>query len=175
MRHTLLRNILSYGQCVACSGRRRREASCPTISGSCADCGAVDDSYQVPKEVGKIGNESPTFVQPIAERKDGIEAMFAKQLRKEPSAASRTTPRKRSRSPTDVTGAEADAEADAAVSKKAKVEKLNAWEDDSEIEYVDEPPVPGVPQVPVPYPLLAASRLLARISRQIHRPRNAPA
>ena len=125
----------------------------------------------MPKEVGKIGNESPTFVQPIAERKDGIEAMFAKQLRKEPSAPSRTTGRKRSRSPTDVTGAEADAE----VSKKAKVEKLNAWEDDSEIEYLDEPPVAGVPQVPVPYPLLAASRLLARISRQIYRPRNVPA
>ena len=111
----------------------------------------------MPKEVGKIGNESPTFVQPIAERKDGIEAMFAKQLRKEPSAVSRTTARKRSRSPTDVTGAEADAEADAAVGKKAKVEKLNAWEDDSEIEYVDEPPVAGVLQVPVPYALLAAS------------------
>ena len=127
----------------------------------------------MPKEVGKIGNESPTFVQPIAERKDGIEAMFAKQLRKEPSAVSRTTARKRSRSPTDVTGAEADA--DAEVSKKAKVEKLNAWEDNSEIEYVDEPPVAGVSQVPVPYALLAASRLLARISRQIHHPRNVPA
>jgi hypothetical protein len=40
-------------------------------------------SYQVPKEVGKVGSESPTFVQPIATRKDGIEAMFAKQRTKQ--------------------------------------------------------------------------------------------
>ncbi|KAJ3530233.1 hypothetical protein NMY22_g8664 [Coprinellus aureogranulatus] len=37
------------------------------------------ECYQVPKEVGKIGNESPTFVEPVANRKDGIQAMFAKQ------------------------------------------------------------------------------------------------
>ncbi|KAG2121299.1 hypothetical protein DEU56DRAFT_834321 [Suillus clintonianus] len=39
--------------------------------------------YQVPKEVGKVGAESPTFVQPVATRKDGIEAMFAKQRTKQ--------------------------------------------------------------------------------------------
>lgn len=39
-------------------------------------------SYQVPKEVGKIGNESPTFIEPVATRKDGIQAMFAKQKQK---------------------------------------------------------------------------------------------
>ncbi|KAL1720362.1 hypothetical protein EV715DRAFT_197148 [Schizophyllum commune] len=41
------------------------------------------DCYQVPQEVGKVGNESPAFVQPIAERKDGIEAMFKKQAKKD--------------------------------------------------------------------------------------------
>lgn len=45
-------------------------------------------SYQVPKEVGKIGAESPSFIQPIAERKDGIEAMFAKQASKAAAATS---------------------------------------------------------------------------------------
>ncbi|PVG04634.1 DUF159-domain-containing protein [Serendipita vermifera] len=35
--------------------------------------------YQVPKEVGKVGKESPSFIQPVQERKDGIRAMFAKQ------------------------------------------------------------------------------------------------
>ncbi|KAF8621468.1 hypothetical protein AX15_007762 [Amanita polypyramis BW_CC] len=35
--------------------------------------------YQVPKEVGKVGNESPSFIEPIKERKDGIQAMFQKQ------------------------------------------------------------------------------------------------
>ena len=36
-------------------------------------------SYAVPPEVGKVGNESPTFIEPVSKRKDGIEAMFAKQ------------------------------------------------------------------------------------------------
>lgn len=40
-------------------------------------------SYQVPKEVGKVGAESAAFVQPVATRKDGIEAMFAKQRTKQ--------------------------------------------------------------------------------------------
>jgi hypothetical protein len=40
-------------------------------------------SYQVPKEVGKVGAESPAFVQPVATRKDGIEAIFAKQRTKQ--------------------------------------------------------------------------------------------
>lgn len=39
--------------------------------------------YQVPKEVGKVGAESPAFVQPVATRKDGIEAIFAKQRTKQ--------------------------------------------------------------------------------------------
>ncbi|KAG2107630.1 uncharacterized protein F5147DRAFT_613135 [Suillus discolor] len=39
--------------------------------------------YQVPKEVGKVGAESPAFVQPVTTRKDGIEAMFAKQRAKQ--------------------------------------------------------------------------------------------
>lgn len=33
----------------------------------------------MPKEVGKVGSESPSFIEPVAERKDGIEAMFSKQ------------------------------------------------------------------------------------------------
>ena len=45
--------------------------------------------YQVPQEVGKVGNDSPTFVQPIAARADGIQALFARQLASA-SAADRT-------------------------------------------------------------------------------------
>ncbi|KAJ7223118.1 hypothetical protein GGX14DRAFT_657349 [Mycena pura] len=37
------------------------------------------DCYQVPQEVGKVGTESPTFIEPVATRKDGIQALFAKQ------------------------------------------------------------------------------------------------
>ena len=41
--------------------------------------------YAVPKEVGKIGRESSTFIEPVSKRKDGIEAMFAKQKQKKPT------------------------------------------------------------------------------------------
>ncbi|KAF5314409.1 hypothetical protein D9619_011839 [Psilocybe cf. subviscida] len=40
--------------------------------------------YAVPKEVGKVGTESSTFIEPVAARKDGIAAMFAKQEKKAP-------------------------------------------------------------------------------------------
>ncbi|KAJ7691117.1 hypothetical protein B0H17DRAFT_1011162 [Mycena rosella] len=42
------------------------------------------DCYQVPKEVGKVGTESPTYIEPVANRKDGIQAMFAKQKQASP-------------------------------------------------------------------------------------------
>jgi hypothetical protein len=46
-------------------------------------------SYAVPAEVGKVGVESPTFIEPVQKRKDGIEAMFMRQTKaKEPT----TTP-----------------------------------------------------------------------------------
>ncbi|KAN0079970.1 hypothetical protein V8E55_009536 [Tylopilus felleus] len=55
--------------------------------------------YQVPKEVGKVGTESPKFIEPIAERKDGIMAMFAKQRSKQAESSAK---RKRSSSPTSL-------------------------------------------------------------------------
>ena len=39
------------------------------------------DSYAVPTEVGKVGTESPTFIEPVQKRKDGIEAMFSRQAK----------------------------------------------------------------------------------------------
>lgn len=48
------------------------------------------ECYPVPKEVGKVGTESSTFIEPISQRKDGIEAMFAKQSR--PSSSQHPTP-----------------------------------------------------------------------------------
>ncbi|TEB30459.1 DUF159-domain-containing protein [Coprinellus micaceus] len=81
------------------------------------------ECYQVPKEVGKIGNESPSFIEPVASRKDGIQAMFAKQkqAQTEPSSsqskslAPSSSPPKPSFSPTasqsKVAGAEADSNA----------------------------------------------------------------
>jgi len=52
-------------------------------------------SYQVPKEIGKVGIESPTLIEPVAHRKDGIQAMFAKQRSKQEA----TGKRKRDSSP----------------------------------------------------------------------------
>ncbi len=98
---------------------------------------AAAHSYAVPKEVWKIGTDSPTFVEPIAERKDGIQAMFAKQTLKDTRTTSpaKSSPRKRSPSPTN---GKTDVKGEAQSAKKAKIEKVNAWEDDSDIEYVDD-------------------------------------
>ena len=35
----------------------------------------------MPTEVGKVGTESPTFIEPVQKRKDGIEAMFSRQAK----------------------------------------------------------------------------------------------
>ena len=74
------------------------------------------DSYPVSPDVGKVGNESPTFIEPVSQRKDGIVAMFASQgsQKSKPSSPAK---RKRSVSPvparkrktTDV-GGESDSE-----------------------------------------------------------------
>ncbi|KAI0324889.1 DUF159-domain-containing protein [Cubamyces sp. BRFM 1775] len=120
----------------------------PELSKLCAPYHAADHPlvcYQVPKEAGKIGTESPTFIQPIQERKDGIQALFARQQQGITSSPSKstttltpTTPSKhvpkRNASEIDDGGG-----ADGLADKKAKVEKVNAWEDDSDIEYIDDP------------------------------------
>lgn len=49
-------------------------------------------SYQVPKEVGKVGTESPSFIEPITSRKDGIQAMFSKQKQTDSSSSPAKSP-----------------------------------------------------------------------------------
>jgi len=44
-------------------------------------------SYAVPGEVGKVGVESPTFIEPVQNRKDGIEAMFMRQAKANETAS----------------------------------------------------------------------------------------
>lgn len=44
-----------------------------------SDESAPLECFAVPKEVGKVGTESSTFIEPVAQRKDGIAAMFKKQ------------------------------------------------------------------------------------------------
>lgn len=79
----------------------------------------------MPKEVGKVGSESPTFVQPVSERQDGIAAMFSKQLQTKTIPQPKMT--KRKGSPTDNLRQEL---------KKPKVEifDVDAWQDDSKID-----------------------------------------
>ncbi|KAG1731391.1 hypothetical protein EDB19DRAFT_1855927 [Suillus lakei] len=81
--------------------------------------------YQVPKEVGKVGAESPAFIQPVATRKDGIEAMFAKQRTKQ-EGNKEGIKRKRSLSPvissTQFEPAEKEDESHEIECKKLKVE-----------------------------------------------------
>jgi hypothetical protein len=111
--------------------------------------------------VGKVGTESAAFIEPISQRKDGIEAMFAKAKQKdikhattnastsltkledvvkaeEPSSSVPSTPpttpsrRKRghSSSPLDLDQELAE--------REPKLQKLDAWEDDSQVNYIDE-------------------------------------
>ena len=115
-------------------------------------------SYAVPKEVGKVGTESPTFIQPVSERKDGIQAMFARQnaaqspvsqaKRKRstsPQSASQgTSPPKKSKMITEdntphKTQPEVIDLCDSDEGRKPEdaVEKLDTWEDSSNIEYLD--------------------------------------
>lgn len=111
----------------------------------------------MPKEVGKVGAESHTFIEPIAQRRDGIQAMFAKQNQKQSPSMSQKSPstsvkRKRSmsleKSPLSSSAKKAqrtgkqvapqviDLCDDDETQYEAKVEKMNAWEDDSEVEYI---------------------------------------
>ena len=60
--------------------RMVRITSCKDLNGSIH----VPRSYAVPTEVGKVGTESPSFIEPITSRKDGIQAMFSKQRQNSP-------------------------------------------------------------------------------------------
>lgn len=48
--------------------------------------------------MGKVGTESPSFIEPIASRKDGIQAMFLRQKQAQTSRVRETQKRKRSSS-----------------------------------------------------------------------------
>ncbi|KAF4564454.1 SOS response-associated peptidase family protein [Pleurotus pulmonarius] len=56
--------------------------------------------YQVPKEVGKVGTESPSYIEPVSQRKDGIEAMFAKAKSKSTASPQSSAPAERAMSTT---------------------------------------------------------------------------
>ncbi|KAG8747949.1 hypothetical protein FRC10_010568 [Ceratobasidium sp. 414] len=44
--------------------------------------------YEVPNGIGKVGNEDPSFVEPVAERKDGLKAMMSRMAQKRQSLSS---------------------------------------------------------------------------------------
>ncbi|KAF9074534.1 hypothetical protein BDP27DRAFT_1416408 [Rhodocollybia butyracea] len=80
----------------------------------------------VPKEVGKVGTESSSFILPISARKDGIQAMFSRQKQ-----AQGSTPKKSST---------------AAVKRKRdsdieETSKLTERVDSDDIEILDGPPM----------------------------------
>ncbi|KAF8494986.1 hypothetical protein F5888DRAFT_1616203, partial [Russula emetica] len=67
------------------------------LLGSYNDSDTPLECYAVPKEVGKVGVQSPTFIEPVQKRKDGIEAMFSRQAKaaqqpQQKKSASRDTP-----------------------------------------------------------------------------------
>lgn len=48
---------------------------------------SFEHSYPVPQEVGKVGNESASFIHPVSERKDGLESLFRKQKEQNTSSS----------------------------------------------------------------------------------------
>ncbi|KAI5119339.1 hypothetical protein M0805_004016 [Coniferiporia weirii] len=91
------------------------------------------ECYAVPTDVGKVGAESPTFIEPVAKRRDGIEAMFAKQSKAAPSSASFSSPAK----------AKSSSRRDAGTSSSAKRgrESLQVkGQREASIELLDSPP-----------------------------------
>ncbi|KAF7347358.1 LigB domain-containing protein [Mycena venus] len=95
------------------------------------------ECYQVPKEVGKVGTESSTFIEPVANRKDGIQAMFNKQKQAQ-AATPKKAPAKRRLSP-----AEDDDEVQVVDGPSSSKKKKPAPpSDDDEIQIVDGPSTP---------------------------------
>jgi len=125
------------------------------LLGSYNDSDTPLECYAVPKEVGKVGVQSPTFIEPVQKRKDGIEAMFSRQAKaaqqpQQKKSASRDTPpaaaaagsgkRKReSSSPTEEKEEEKEKETGTSVSttvpsspsKRSKVKKDPIKHDDT--------------------------------------------
>ena len=102
--------------------------------------GWLANSYAVPKEVGKVGVQSPTFIEPVEKRKDGIQAMFSRQAKAAQQSPRDSTPptataagsgkRKReSSSPTEEkkeekeTGTSVSTTATSSPAKRSKVKK----------------------------------------------------
>jgi hypothetical protein len=86
----------------------------------------------VPKEVGKVGTESSAFIEPVAGRKGGIEDMFAKQVS---GGADKSVPGKRK----DISGGDttSNTATGSKPMKRPKIEKLDAWEDETTVDYTD--------------------------------------
>ncbi len=106
-------------------------------------------SYQVPKEVGKVGTESPTFVEPVSQRPDGIEAMFAKQSNSQSSPKKRkaddivdlqpSQPLKKARKGVSHEVVDLCFSDEDGKGKSTQAEKMNTCEDNGEVEYIDQP------------------------------------
>jgi len=86
--------ILSSYQAIATWLDTSRQSWTSELSKLVAPCNDSTSSlhcYPVPKEVGKVGVQSSTFIEPVSERKDGIQAMFAKQQNASPYKRKRTS------------------------------------------------------------------------------------
>jgi hypothetical protein len=90
----------------------------------------------VPKEVGKVGTESDKFIEPVAEREDGIKAMFAKQKTRPALAKDSNSPEKVHKRKRNEEATEDTEDTTEPLSKQPKVEKIDAWEDEDSVEYI---------------------------------------
>ena len=82
------------------------------------------DCYKCPRDVGKVGNNSPQFIQPVSARKDGIMAAFGRQQKKQEVDSSMVSANTETNAPLPKAelGGKRKAEDDAESSKKPKTE-----------------------------------------------------
>jgi hypothetical protein len=80
-------------------------------------------SYQVPKEVGRVGKESENFIKPVSQRKDGIEAMFSNYRKNSPTKRKRTP-----QTPTVIDAGESSVTADETPSKRPRTNSVEIIE-----------------------------------------------
>jgi len=110
--------------------------------------------------VGKVGTESATFIEPVANRKDGIQAMFSKQVSTSSAKPTHTTKTrlKRSRSPSPIKTR--DTPPSPPSRKRPKVEKSDASDVDSDVVVLHEP---STPKKVCPNSPLSSNRVLTDI------------
>jgi hypothetical protein len=101
------------------------------------------ECYAVPPEVGKVGTESPTFIEPVNKRRDGIEAMFSRAAKKQ------TETKPKSNDIGSWEGPVGRGESEASIEIEERQLRKRERERDSSVEILDGPPPAKLRKQPI--------------------------